>query len=103
MKLYSYELTDWQKFGENIFRCYNTEGNAAIIGLRKYTKSKNNILPYYKAEMNISYHIMIALRPMKIIFDQNIGRIFYSIEELEDAKQDIDNFIIRMNKLQALI
>ena len=89
MKHLNTELTDWKFTGFNYWR-YDISSTMAYIGLRSGNDG------YYYPQFCIRSCVEGRLNSIlnNIFSDRK-----YKLSELDQAKQDIDNFIIKTNKL----
>lgn len=104
MKLFNYKLDDWKKYPAdapmrhcNLYRKYNDSYSS--IGYIRHLSSGNDEAQYWTLDVWDAHdpvcQMIIELHPHP--------RKKYSLEELDQAKQDVDNLIIKLNKLKAFI
>ena len=96
MKLFKYNLSDWKKSSDNWWR-YSEDQNF-YIGLRLKTKEIDPQKYIWVIDVMGTHSFIRKLFENTIKFDKK-----YSFEELDKAKQDIDNMIVKLNKLQCFI
>lgn len=107
MKLFRYELSDWTRCAHNFWRLNNYKIDDAT-GVETYNFGIGLIVNDAKAkrsrqfwEIDSLYDNHPAIRSIMPFLRKNTKS--YSYDELDQAKQDVDDLIIRINKLKAFL
>jgi hypothetical protein len=105
MKYFSHELSDWTWFDRNLYRTNDQKGDKQfLIGLVCLDKPKpiQNTHELWRVDVldwggNLQYHTISLLK------EAGLYRKEYSYSELDQARKELDNFIIRVDKLKLFI
>lgn len=104
MNLFGFKLSNWDKYGSNYYRIAIYNEYDIYIGLRCRSSNFNPLhyrMVCFKLGKNHVYEEYIDIQNIfEKMFNNNFG---YIESELDKAKNDIDIFIIKLDKLKAFI
>ena len=105
MKFLDLELDDWKDCGPNFYRSIGdySLGQSLYIGLHANQSHKNKHTKYhFNCITGIKYDD-IRLKLLSLYCSTYGPTLIFSIKDIKIAKEHIDLFLIRINKMKGLI
>lgn len=107
MKIFQYELSEWKSYGPNLYRIHrrprygNGDAPEFDLGIGLVASDATENCTWRPHVLDYTHKVYLVLYDLLSACDLENNR--YLRHQLHLAKQDIDDFIIRVNKLKAFI